>query len=412
MIRENIKIAGSAIRSQSLRTALTVFIIGIGIMALVGILTVVSALENTLSSDFASMGANTFTVQQYEPSQALAPHGSRGKRKPNPAINYNEARQFKATYDFPLTATSLSFAATSSAEIKSGNQKTDPEVSVYGADENYFRNSGSKFSHGRGFTLSEVENNLPVCVVGSDFMKSLFTTVNPIDQIISLRGMQFKVIGVLEEKGSTFGNSQDLRVFIPIQVARSLYTLPNINYNVMIMADKKEMIDHAIDQAIITMRTIRKLSPAQETNFGISRSDDLLNRIKEMTVYLQIAAWVIGAITIFGSSIALMNIMLVSVTERTREIGIRKSLGAKSSTIAQQFFIETVVIGQIGGIVGMLLGILLGFGVAMAMNFTFAIPWVAIIAAFATSFAVALFSGLYPAIKASRLDPIEALRYE
>lgn len=412
MLVENIKIALTSIRSQSLRTALTVFIIGIGIMALVGILTVVSALENTLSSDFASMGANTFSIQRYDASQSLAPHGSRGKRKPNPPITYNDARQFKSNYDYPLTYTSVSFTATSNAEVKTENKKTDPEASVLGIDEHYFRTSGYKFEQGRGFTNSEVENNMPVCVVGSDFMKNLFATVDPIDQQISLRGMKFKVVGVLEEKGSTFGNSQDLRVFIPIQLARSLYSQANVNYSIMVMTDKKEMLDQATDQAIVTFRNIRGLTPAQENNFGISRSDDLVNRIKDMTVYLEIAAWVIGAVTIFGSSIALMNIMLVSVTERTREIGIRKSLGATSKLIAQQFFVETLVIGQIGGLIGMTLGILLGFGVATAMKFAFTIPWMAIIASFITSFIVALFSGLYPAVKASRLDPIEALRYE
>jgi putative ABC transport system permease protein len=227
-----------------------------------------------------------------------------------------------------------------------------------------------------------------------------------------VRGAKFKVIGVLKEKGSTFGNSQDLRVMIPIQVARSMFSAPNINYSLSTMVSKKEMLDESIDNAIITMRKIRKLNPVEENNFGISRSDDLINRIGELTGFLSWSAWIMGIITILGSSIALMNIMVVSVTERTREIGVRKALGAKKSTIAFQFFIETLTIGQMGGFFGIILGILIGFIICLAAGWDFVIPWGAIMAAFITSFIVALVSGLYPAIKASKLDPIEALRYE
>ena len=243
-------------------------------------------------------------------------------------------------------------------------------------------------------------------------MKGLLKDLNPIDKIISIRGAKFKVIGVLKEKGSTFGNSQDLRVLIPIQVARSLFTAPNINYTISIMVAQKEMIDQAIDNTINTMRKVRKLSPVNDNNFAIVRSDDLINRILSITQYLGIASWIIGIITILGSSIALMNIMIVSVTERTREIGVRKALGAKKSTIAFQFFIETLLIGQMGGFIGIIFGILIGFVIASAMSFAFVIPWGAIMAAFITSFIVAVISGLYPAIKAAKLDPIEALRYE
>lgn len=410
LFRENVRIAFGSIRTQLLRTILTVLIIAIGITALVGILTVVSALENTLSSDFASMGANTFNINQYE--NTTRRRGGEEREIINPIISYPEAVAFKNKYNYPLTETSISFTATSTAEIKYESTKTDPENKILGVDEFFMINSGLEISSGRNFTGFDIQNNTYNCIVGSDFEKGLLKDVNPIDKIISIRGAKFKVIGVLKEKGSTFGNSQDLRVLIPIQLARSLFTTPNINYTMSVMVAKKEMLDEAIDNANSMMRRVRKLSPVKDNNFAIVRSDDLINRILSMTQYLGMASWLISIITILGSSIALMNIMIVSVTERTREIGVRKALGAKKSTIAFQFFIETLLIGQLGGLVGIILGILVGYAFATAMDFVFVIPWGAIMAAFATSFAVAIVSGLYPAVKASKLDPIEALRYE
>ncbi|WP_396211239.1 ABC transporter permease [Flavobacterium sp.] len=408
---ENSKIAFGSIRTQLLRTVLTLVIIAFGIMSLVGILSVVSSLDSMLNSKFSSMGSNTFNITQYE--FVTRQRGGGEEEKINPIISYPEARFFKDKYKFPLTRSSLSFTATATAEIKFENQKTDPEIQVLGVDENFVSNSGLEVIQGRNFNSLDIQNNAYMCVVGSDFVtKGLLKDVNPIDKIISIRGAKFKVIGALKEKGSTFGNSQDLRILIPIQVARSLYSKPSIDYTISTMVDKKEMLDEAIDQATITMRQVRKLNPVEENNFGISRSDDLVNKIGEMTGYLSIAAWVIGIITIFGSSIALMNIMIVSVTDRTREIGVRKSLGATKNTIAWQFFVETLIISQLGGILGIILGILIGYGISSALDFAFVIPWKAIMAAFGTSFIVAIVSGSYPALKASKLDPIEALRYE
>lgn len=410
LFRENIRIALGSIRTQLLRTILTVLIIAIGIMALVGILTVVAALENTLTSDFASMGANTLKISQYENTSRR--HGGNEREVINPIISYPDAVAFKNKYNYPLTETSISFTATSTAEVRYEGLKTDPEISVLGIDEYFLNSSGLKIDKGRNFNNFDISNNAYACVIGSDFSKGILKDVNPIGKILSIRGAKFRVIGILKEKGSTFGNSQDLRVFIPIQVARSLFTAPNINYSVSVLVLKKDFLNQATDNATIIMRRIRKLNPVEENNFGVVRSDDLINRIQSMTGTLEMASVLIGIITILGSSIALMNIMIVSVTERTREIGVRKALGAKKTTIAFQFFIETLLIGQIGGFVGIVLGIAIGFGLSTAMSFVFVIPWGAIIAAFVTSFIVALVSGLYPAIKSANLDPIEALRYE
>lgn len=410
LFKENTKIALDSIKSQALRTSLTVLIIAIGIWALVGVLSLVTALENSLLKNFASMGANTFSMSRYDFSSQINQNDE--TFKPNPIISYPQAKEFQNKFNFPLTSTSLSFTAASGIEVKYKDEKTDPEITIVGTDENFCPNKGIEVAKGRNFTSFDIENNNYVCVVGSDFEKGLFKDINPLDKIISIRGAKFKVIGVLKEKGSTFGNSQDLRVLIPIQVARSLFSAPNINYDLNVMVNNESLLDEAVDDAIITMRKVRKLNPIEKNNFGISRSDDLRQRLLDQTGFLRKIAWVIGMLSVFGSTIALTNIMLVSVTERTREIGIRKSLGAKKSTIGWQFLTETFVISQLGGFLGMILGITTGFGLASLLDFAFATPWLAIFAALATTIAVTIISGLVPALKAAKLDPVEALRYE
>lgn len=410
LLRENIRIALSSIRNQSLRTILTVLIIAIGITALVGILSAVSALENTISKDFASMGANTFNIQRYDfRSQSF---GNNEDRKVNPVISYKEVREFEDNFQYPYTETAISFTGTATAEVKYENEKTDPEIQVLGVNEFYLNNSGLNVESGRQFNYFDIRNNNNVAIVGSDFKDGLFKGLDPVNKTISVRGAKFKIIGILESKGSTFGNNQDLRVFIPIQHARSIFSQPNINYNLSVRVTNKDLLDEAMDEAIITFRNIRGLSPVEDNNFGLERSDDLINRILSITGALNVAAWIISIITIFGSSIALMNIMLVTVTERTREIGVRKALGAKKNTIATQFFLETLVIGQMGGLLGILLGIGIGFAVSSALDFKFTTPWMAMIWATAITVIVAILAGSYPALKASRQDPIESLRYE
>lgn len=407
---ENIKIAVTSIKSQLLRTFITVFIIAIGIWALVGILAVVDALKNTMISDYASMGANTFTISQYNASGRMS--RNQNTQLENPTITYAQAVDFKSLYNFPFSRTSISFTAASNIEVKNDWVKTDPEIQIVGCDENFLANSGLFITDGREFGFTDISNNNFVCVVGADFSKKMFKDQSPIDQIISIRGYKFKIIGILKEQGNSFGNNEDQRIFIPIQIARNIFSVANSNYSVKVSLLQEGLLDQATDQATITFRNVRKLTPTHQSNFGIERSDDMLRSMLKNIETMNAAAWVIGMITVLGSSIALMNIMLVSVTERTKEIGIRKALGAKAKTIAQQFFTETLIIGQIGGVLGTLLGIGTAYFFTLILHFTFSIPWMAVIAAIITTLVVALISGLYPAIKASKLDPVEALRYE
>ncbi len=410
LFKENTKIALDSIKSQALRTSLTVLIIAIGIWALVGVLTLVTALENSLLNNFASMGANTFSISQYDFSSEINQNDT--EQRVNPIISYPQAKAFQDKYNFPFTTTSLSFTAGSAIEVKYQDKKTDPEISVVGIDENFCPNKGLEVVKGRNMNSFDVANNNYVCILGSDFEKGLFANLNPIDKVISIRGAKFKVIGVLKEKGSTFGNSQDLRVLIPTQVARSLFSAPNINYDLDVMVNNEALLNEAVDDAMITMRRVRKLNPVEKDNFGIERSDDLRRTLMEEVAFLSVIAWVIGLLTVFGSTIALTNIMLVSVTERTREIGVRKSLGAKRSTIGWQFLTETFVISQLGGLLGLILGIGTGYLISSLLKFEFSTPWLAIIATIVTTIVVTIISGLVPALKAAKLDPVEALRYE
>lgn len=406
---QNIRIAQQNIRSQLLRTALTVIIIAIGITALVGILSAVEALAGSIGSGFSGLGANTFEIRRYAKTSRSA---SEQRRRVFPKITYREAQKFKENYSYPFTQIAISFEGGNQEVVKYGSEETEPEVTVRGINENYLGNSGLDLDVGRSITALDVENDRAVCVVGYDFVDALYNGKNPVGQKLSLRGRKYEIVGVIEAQGSTFENKVDLQVMIPIGLARTIYVSAAENYRISVKVRDEQFMDPAKNAAVLTMRNLRKLRPKEEDNFGIVQSDELRSTAREIIGTLGQAAWVISTITILGSSIALMNIMLVSVTERTREIGIRKAMGAKRRTISGQFFIETFMISLYGSLLGILLGLAVGYAVSNLLDTMFGIPWTAIFSAIVISGVIALVSGVYPAVKASRLDPIESLRYE
>jgi len=408
-IWENVNLALRSIRSNMLRAILTLMIIAFGIMALVGILTAIDSAIYSLSNNLSSLGANTFDIN---------PLDERGRRegrqtKRGEPISYQEALDFKERYDFSAR-TSLSLPGTGSATIKYQDEKTNPNVSIFGVDENYLDGKGFEVEVGRNFTAREALNGGYIAIVGSDIVKQLFKDrpEKAIDEVISAGNIKLKIIGVLKSRGSSMNQSEDRRILIPLQTGRRYYGSNNSDYNILVSVNDATQIDNAVAEATGLFRNIRRLKASQDNDFEISKSDSLIGIIQENTLYFRLAAVGIGLITLVGAAIGLMNIMLVSVTERTREIGITKAIGATRQSIMIQFLTEAVLISLMGGIFGIVLGVLIGNIVTFLMGGTFLLPWMWIIISVITCTIVGLISGLYPALKAARLDPIESLRYE
>ena len=408
VLKENVQQALKSIRSHLLRAILTMFIVSLGIVALIGTLTAIESLKGSLSSKFMSMGSNTFSIRN-SGGVRVSNHGRRSKyRAP---ISYKDALEFKRRFELP-GLTSINANANSLTTLKYKSNKTNPNISIIGIDENYIETSGNEVQFGRNFSEREVQYASHSVILGSEISNKLFPTEDPIDKIISIGAAKYKVIGVLKEKGAAMGFGGDRNCYISLTQLRQKYYTPNMSFKISFMAPNQQILDLAVDEANGVFRIIRKLKPVDKNDFYISRSDNIVNQLEENLSTLNVGAYIIAFITLLGASVGLMNIMLVSVSERTREIGLRMAVGATPAMIRNQFLVEAVIITEMGCLLGIIMGIALGNMVSSFVGGVFIIPWFWIFISLVVSTFVGLISGLYPAVKASKTDPMESLRFE
>ncbi len=407
---ENIREGLRSVKANMLRSVITGLIITLGITALVGILSAVDGIEGSVAESLSSLGANTFSIE----SKINRGSNQQGvTEKTYPPLMLNEAERFLEQYKVPSTI-SLSANLTWVAEMKRLSKKTNPNVAVTGVNNEYFALKGLELQNGRNFSQRELDNGVPSIILGYKIYTTLYNANDSVvGTVVAFSGTQFRVIGVNKEKGQMAEDNYDNMVFIPLIKANQMAQGKGLRYEFSIgIADPTQM-DYAMAEATGLMRKIRHDQLGNPDSFLLEKSETAAERLKTITTSIRAGGIVISFITLLGSAIALMNIMMVSVTERTREVGVRKALGATPLRILQQFLIEGLVICILGGILGIIFGILLGnFTSSLLGAKAFTIPWTWIIIGLITCIAVGLLSGYYPAKKAARLDPIESLRFE
>ena len=418
-------LAFRTVRGNKLRTGITVAIIAFGIMALVGIKTAIEAMKQKFVESFSSMGANGFTIRYKEPTFHFGggdrelkkeKKGQKKEKKSNigKPITEFQAETFKSSYVFPARV-SLTLLGSRDAVVSLGNKKSNPTVRVSGGDENYIDQNGYTLAYGRNINSLDIESGRNICVVGTDITKRFFgsNAERAIDRIIRVNNVPYRIVGTLGEKGTSMGMSWDNVIITSYKNVRRFFNSnPNASFNIQVKVNDIKQLDGAIGEATGTFRPIRKLSTTEEENFAIDKSEAFVEMLLSQLGWLTGAALVIGIITLAGAAIGLMNIMLVAVTERTKEIGLSKAIGGKQRNIRRQFLFEAMIISLMGAFFGVILGVLIGNSAALLMGTRFVIPWNWMFIGIVICSIVGLLAGLYPALKASKLNPIEALRYE
>jgi putative ABC transport system permease protein len=423
-IIDTIALAYRTITGNKLRTGLTVAIIAFGIMALVGINTAIDAMKQKFTESFASMGATGFTIhfKQYRvfmgDGQSDVAKEKKGKKEKKSnigkPITKDQAEEFKTRFKFP-SKIGISMPGVRDAVVSLGNRKTNPTVRIFGGDENYVDLNAFYLATGRSLSTLDVRTGRNVCVLGDEIAKKFFGSnpERPLEKMIRINSIPYRVIGVLEPKGSTFGMSWDNSVLTSYtNVRRLLNTNPSVSFNIQVKVSDVKLLEGAIGEAEGIFRPVRKMALTEESNFVIDKSDSIVETLLRNLSFITWSALIIGGITLVGAAVGLMNIMLVSVTERTKEIGLVKAIGGRQKSIRRQFLYESIMISLMGAAIGILLGIIVGNSFSLVLNTGFVFPWVWLFWGIVICSFVGLLAGLYPSLKASRLNPIEALRYE
>jgi putative ABC transport system permease protein len=423
--KDTVALSWRNISGNKLRTAITVAIIALGIFALILIITSIKAASNSLTTSFSTMGANSFSIRYKDRNIRIGGGRQRENTKTSKSalrtkksnlgkvITYDEAREFKKRYNFPAKV-GLALMGPRNIVCNNDRKKTNPDVTVLGGDENYLELNGYKIAFGRNFTPAEIESGRSICMLGSGVAQKLYPAnqQKAIDKVVSIDHIPYRVIAVLEDKGSSaFFNTSKI-VVTSYNNIRRLYASQSSSFTMGIMVSDLKMMDVAIGEAKGTFRPIRKLDVKDEANFYIDKSDSIAEALLTNLGFLEKGTIGIAFITLIGAAIGLMNIMLVAVNERTKEIGLIKALGGTKKDIRAQFLYESVLISLLGAVVGIISGIVLGNVVAILLKTGFVVPWGWVIAGIFVCSFVGLAAGLYPAYKASKLDPIVALRYE
>ena len=420
-LTDSFSLAYRTVRSNKLRTGITVAIIAFGIMALIGIITAIDALNSSLRESFSTMGANGFTISYKERfrfhdndrTEKVEKGKKQKKSNLDKPIQLQEAERFKSAFDYPALV-SIALNGPGANEIRYKSKKTNPNVRITGGDENYLQVNGFSIAEGRNFNLLDVQTGRNVCLLGSDVATKLFGLNNApkaVDRIVNIGGIPYRAIGVLKSKGSSALLRADNVIITTYNNVRRMSNI-SPSFTIGVIANDVQQLQGAIDEATSVFRGIRRLTPIEDENFVIEKSDKLAETFIGLLGSIQGAAGAIGLITLVGAAIGLMNIMLVAVNERTREVGLIKAIGGKRKNIRQQFLFESTIISLLGAFFGIVLGVLVGNLFSIFLKTGFVVPWLWVILGIVICSGVGLLAGLWPAIKASRLNPINALRYE